>query len=342
LRSRWISILNVAFLVLGVGLLIGLLIRLDLEEVGRQILQVGWYFVLAFVLYVAAMLVGAVAWRQLVDPRASTARFMHILAALWAGHAINCVTPGASLGEVLKGTILKGRVQGDDLIASILVFNFLNTFVSQLYSMLGPLVCLFFLDLPEHVILALFGVACVFFIPVGVMYMLLRWGVAHRVVGLLRRIPLIKLRDPDMLMKRARSADSRIREIRRVRPRAFWISVLMIIMVRLLQGAELFVILLALLPEQSLGFVLLLALLTQTTAQLITWVATFVPGQIGVAEGGAALIYNLLHLDPLIGFSVLLVRRIRWILGIAIGLAIGFWLGLKPIKSRLPPDRPES
>lgn len=325
MKSRVAKIVNVFFLLLGAALLTGLLVKLDFNEVKRHLIQVGWYFALAFVIFVAGLALNAYGWKKIVDPRTSRARYRDFFAAFWVGYAINQVTPGASLGEVLKGTILKGRVDGDSLIASLISFNFLSTFVSQIFTLLGASLCLFALDLPRRVILVLFGLALIMFIPIGLIYLLLRWGIASRAVRLLGKLPFVKMRDPGALLAKARSVDKGIRELRGRRPGDFWVFILSQIAVKLTQVLELFVLLVALMPGQGLVFLLLLSLLAQTATQLLCWAATFVPGQIGVAEGASALLFKLLGLDPVRGFAMELVRRVRRLLGIGIGLAIGFW-----------------
>ncbi|MBW1810873.1 MAG: hypothetical protein JRJ87_21960, partial [Deltaproteobacteria bacterium] len=112
----------------------------------------------------------------------------------------------------------------------------------------------------------------------------------------------------------------------------FMRAVTLLIVVRVLQVAEVWIILLALLPDKGAGWLLLLSLLTQAISQLLTWVLSIVPGQIGVAEAGSALLFKLLYLDPLVGFSMELIRRIRKILGIVIGLLIGWLVGMRSEK----------
>ncbi len=323
MASRLTKYLNLTFLIIGVGLLVGLLFKMDTEVVGARLVQVGWFFPPAFASYVLGLFLTASAWRCIVDPAASRATYRDFLAALWAGHAVNQVTPTASLGEVFKGTILKGKVDGEELVASLITFNFMSTFVVQIFTILGPVVVLFAVDLSSEVILTLFGAAFIMFIPVGLLALLLRWGVASKVVGLLQRLPLVKFKDPDALLAKARSIDERIRRFRKCRPKKFLGAVFCLFLVRLCQVAELWFILMGLLPDESAGFLLMLALLTQTATQLIAWVMTFVPGQVGVAEGGSALLFQWLGMDPLTGFSMEIMRRIRKLLGISIGLVIG-------------------
>ncbi len=330
MKSRTLQLLNLFSLLVGVVFLAVFIAKFSLAEIGSRIGQVGWYFGLAFVIYAAGLMITALAWGLIFDPANTRVPFGKLLAALWAGHAINQLTPTASLGEVLKGTILSGLVDSDELIASLITFNFLGTLTSQIFTLLGPAICLLTLALPTQVMVTMFFVALAFFVPVALMYGLLRYGVVKWVSRLAVKIPFVKIKNPEALVDRARAIDERIRGFRKQRGRDFWLSLALLFSVRVLQAIELFVILIPLLPAESLSFLFLLAILTQTSTQMIIWAATFIPGQIGVAEGGNMLVYKWLGLDPVVGFSVILVRRIRTLIGISIGLAIGLRLGASP------------
>lgn len=329
MKSRLARYINLVLLLLGLGLLVVLLVRLDLREVKDKLIQTGWYFIPAFASYVLGLATTSLAWLYIIDPEASRARFRDLFAAFWAGHAINISTPTGNLGEVLKGTLVRDKVDGDELVASLVTLNFLSSVVPLIFTVIGPVLCMLFIDLPMNVMLATLGVALALFIPVTAIYILLRLGVASVLIRILQKLPLVKLKDPDALLKKAKSIDRRIREFKSRRTARFYKAIAWLFFVRLTQVAEVWFILLALLPEQGALWLFLLAVLTQTVSQLLIWVLTFIPGQVGVAEAGSALLFKLLHLDPLVGFSMELIRRIRKILGIAIGLLIGWLVGMQ-------------
>ena len=329
-------ILNLLFLLTGVGLLIGMLVNLDTEQVLSRMLQAGWFFLAGFSCYVASLLVSAYAWMRMVDRSRFKVSYGKFLSAFWAGHAINQLTPTASLGEVVKGSILKNVISSEELVASIIIFNFASTLVSQGVTLIGPLVCLAFLDLPAQVIGGLFVIALLMGIPIFLLFLLLRWGVAGKAMHLLIKIPLVRIKNPEAVLEKARGIDRRIREFAGRQPGDLTVALCCIFLVRLLSVAEIWLLLLGLVPEQSAGFLLMMALLSQTSSQLITWAATFVPGQIGIMEGGGALLYKLLGLDPVIGFSMELLRRVRRLLGIGLGLLIGLWAGIHPFHPESP------
>ncbi len=328
MTSRLTKTINLGFIVLGAGILIGLLIKLDIKEVGQRMIQVGWYFPFVLLAYTASNLLTTLAWMQIVDPASTTARYRDFLAAFWAGHAINALTPTATMGEVLRGTIMKNKVDGEEIVASLVVLHFLNTLSVNIFTLLAPIACLIFIDLPTHVVAFLFGVALAFFIPLALLYALIRVGAAHKAIWLVSKLPMVRLKNPDVLLAKAGSIDCRIRAFRSRRPAAFSRTMVCLALVRLLQAVEVWIILMALLPKQGPLWLLLLAFLTQTATQLIAWGLTFIPGQVGVAEGGAAMLYKFMGMDPLTGFSMELVRRVRKLIGIAIGLIVGFWINV--------------
>ena len=338
MTTRFVRIFNLGCVALGLALFVALLVRLDAREVGARLSQVGVYFGLHCGLYFLGLLVTAAAWQQIIDPTRSRARFGEVFGAFWAGHAINVLTPTASLGEVIRGTLLRGKVEGEELVASLVTFHLMSLASLLLMTLAGPLLCLILLDLPRPLVLTLLLVAMAFVVPVALLWLLLRLGAASRLVRLLRRVPFVRLKDPDALAARAAVVDERMRAFRRERPRHFRRAVLYFAAARVLMAAEYWVLLVPLLPERSLLWLFGLGFLTQSASQLVVWAATFVPGQLGVAESNSALLFKLLGLGPTLGFSVEVLRRLRTIIGVAIGLGIGWAMGLRP--SRLGIARP--
>jgi glycosyltransferase involved in cell wall biosynthesis/uncharacterized membrane protein YbhN (UPF0104 family) len=328
------TVLNVALAVVGLGLFGGLLARLDPHAIGARLAQVGGYFGLHLAFHVLGLAVSALAWRQAIDPARSRVRFPEVLGAFWAGYAINALTPGASLGEVVRGNLLRGRVEGEELVASIVTFHFLSTGSLLLFTLLGPLLGLAMLDLPRGVVLTLLAIAGGFLVLFVGAWLLLRVGVLGRLVALARRLPGLRLRDPAALAARAAAVDARVRSFRRARPAAFRRLILCLAAARLLMAAEYWALLVPLLPDHGAAWLFGLALLTQASSQLVTWAATLVPGQLGVAESNTALLYQLLGFGAAFGLSVEILRRLRTLIGVGAGLLVGWALGLRGVGLR--------
>jgi uncharacterized protein (TIRG00374 family) len=328
-RSRWAVYVNATCLVLGVVLLVVLVLKLDFQQVLAKLRQVGWAFGGTFVAYLLGLVVTSEAWRCMVDPTRSRATFRDFFGAFWVGHAINAITPGGQLGEVMRGTMLRGKVEGEELIASIVTLTFFGYASMLAFNLLAPILCLALLDLPARVVLVVFAVAFAFFVPMTLLYLFLRRGAAAATIRLLRRLPFVRLKDPEAVSARAHTIDARIRDFRRQRPRLFLRAVLWIALARLLQAAEYWALLPVLVPDRRLWWLGAVALLTQASAQLLSWALTVVPSGVGVAEANTTLLYKLLGLDPVVGLTLEIVRHIRTVIGIAIGLAIGWSVGLR-------------
>lgn len=324
-------LLNGFFLVIGVALFAVLLWRLDGKEVLSQLIRAGWMLIPATAAFVGSLVCSTLAWRAAIEP-AKRPPFRILLGSFTAGHALNNVAPGAS-GEVMKGTILARYLATEDVVASIVIYNFLTVIVILAVSAIGPLLCLLWLGVPTNVVLVLFAATAALGVAVFAVWILIHRGWTRKVIRLISRLPFVNIGNAEQLETRALRIDSLVRSFRRTRPHSFAAALAACLGVRMLMSLEVALLLIPLLPERGLGFIALLALLTQSTVQLITVVAAFVPGRIGVTEGGVAELFRWSGLDPVSGFSLILLRRIRKLVSIGIGLALGSLLEARAPKS---------
>ena len=318
-KSTWRT-LNLALLAVGLVLLVVLVVRLDTATVAERLRLIGWYFVPAFACYMANVAVSALSWRACIDPSRSIASRQKTLQAFWAGHAINTVTPGGSVGEVAKGSLLSDQVEPQELTSSILVHNVINTGTLVASTLLGAFAAFFLLDVSARATGPLLVGATVVF---GGFALAMRWvrrGMVGQVVALVERMPWVRLNNTGHLADKARVIDQRMAALVQERPANMWRAVGLSFGVRALQVGEVWFLLSPLMPG---GDVLLIALLLQTTSQLISWMTAFVPAGIGVIEGGGVGLFQLAGLDPVVAFTVLLARRARMVLGTSIGLVLG-------------------
>jgi uncharacterized protein (TIRG00374 family) len=320
--SRFGKAFNWLFLLAGIGLFALLLIRLDLDAVVAHLLRAGWMIAPALLAYVVSLAFSTLVWMQAIEPQPENPGFGHVFAAFWAGHAVNGVTPGAA-GDVFRGTLLARRVAGEEVVASLVVYNYLMAVMMLVTTVAGPLVCLMWLDLPVRVIGGLLALAAVVALLMAGITLLLRRGLAGWLVRHAGRLPGLRRRDLGRLEHRALRVDERIRAFRHRRPAAFRRALAYALVVRVAMVAELWLFLLALLPRYGSGWLFLLALLTQSTTQIVSLAAAFIPGRIGALEAAAALLFKLVGLDPAVGLAAAILRRARKLLGIAVGLLIG-------------------
>ncbi len=314
---------NVTLLLGGLFLLAFLIYHLDFQLVLERLGLVGWCFPLAFLAYLASMALSTLGWYWLIDPARSRVSFPRLLGIFWAGHAINQLTPGGTLGEVLKGSLSRDAMEGEEIVTSLVVDNYLNLVTTQLLVLLGPVVCLVLSPLPRPIVWAMLAVSLVFCLPLFCYRYFMRRSASESLLRLSGKIRFLRVRTPESWLEKARIIDRRLRDYRARLGSRFFGVVAALLLVRAMQVLETFLLLWPMLGEQGWRQVLLISFLTQSAGQLISWAAAFVPGQIGVLEGGIASLYHLLGLDPITGLSLELMRRLRKIIGISIGLIVG-------------------
>jgi uncharacterized protein (TIRG00374 family) len=314
------TVVNSVFLAVGLVLFVVLLVRLDARTIGAQLQRVGPFFAGAFACYVGNLFFASLSWRATIDPRHSQARTMDLWHAFWAGHALNAVTPGGGAGEFLKASLLRGKLEGRELATSIILYNGINAVVAAGIAVIGAAVCFVFLDVPRNAT----GVVLAGALVVLALFLMLLWwirsGAASHVVRVARRVPLVRLGNESDLAEKAAEIDRRMGVFMRSRPAALARAVLFATCVRVFQIGETGLLLYPLMPGEP---IVLIAILMQTASQLIIWIAAFVPAKLGVLEGGNAGLFELAGLDPATAFTVVLAKRLRMVLGVAIGLALG-------------------
>lgn len=336
-RLTW---LNLAFLVLGAGLLVFLVIRFDTDELRERLRASGWMMLPAFVAYLGSLIGSTFAWRETIDPRHSDASFGQLFGAFWAGHALSASTPGGALGEVFKGSILAKSIETRELFASLVLFGFVNSVVAIVVAFVAALVGWVALALPTGLALLLVGGSAIMGVGLLLVYGVLRKGAAGGMVGLLMRIPFFDSAKLEAVRARACNVDRRILVFRRRRPEAFRACLIWAFLLRVAQVLEGYFFLHAVLPDASFGWTLAFSFVLQSATQIVLWAAAFVPSQLGVSEGATALLFSATGLDPVLGLSVEILRRIRRVVGIAIGLLIGAVMSFRFRRRGPRPRRP--
>jgi uncharacterized protein (TIRG00374 family) len=301
-----------------------LLWQLDAKRTLQEIVRAGWMLLPAFGAYMGTLAFSTLAWRQTIDPSASRASYWQLLSAFWAGHAMNKVSPGGVYGEVLKGSILRNDVDPQELVASLVTYNFLTVWAGVAFALAAPPLALGLgFDMPSRVSGTVLAAAAIVLVALGLAHLVARRGLARNTVRLVTKLPFVRSTAPDSWHEKAESIDRRIRHFARQRPGALARAIVYLLIVRALMAFEFWLLLLPMLPDRSPVMLLALALVTQGTMVLVSWAGAFVPGRLGVIEGGAALLFRSLSLDPMMGFAIIVLRRVRRILGIAVGFVLG-------------------
>lgn len=317
-------VIELSFLAIGIALLVAALIWIDLGEVWRRARHVGWMFVPAFGSYMLMCAFSTLAWRQTIDRNGETPSFRTLYVAFWLGRGINDTAPTEAAGEVVKGSMLKGKMDGRDLITSLVLYNFLTGVASIVWGVFGASLALFFLDIPLSFRAIIFGILA----SVVLTLLLFWWGLRHGLMAKLlagaRKLPFVKFDRPEELREKAEDIDQRLRDFRKTRPRDFWLAIGFLFLARLADAGEVWSLLVGLMPDHPIAWLFLLSIFIQALTLLIMYsVAALIPGQLGILEGGMAILFQMAGFSPAIGFAMELIRRARKIVALGTGLLLG-------------------
>lgn len=323
MRIRATADLNLIFVVLGVGLFAFLVFSLDPVVIGEQLRRAGWAVPPAFLLFVLNLCASTMAWRETIEPGEHGRRipFVPLLGAFWSGHSIEGVGI-ATGGEFVKGTLLARRIPAEEAVAALIIYAFLNAVVTVGAAMIGPAIALFAFDLPRDVVVGILLASTLVAGTILAIWRMLQRGPADSIIRIVRRSPFTRNVDFERFERRARLVGRRVHEFRKERPAAFRRTILWCSTAKVLQVIEAWVLIYACLPDRNLEWLLVVALVSRSATLLINWLGAFVPGKIGVAEGGAAALFEVLGIGAGAGLSFSILRRARRVLVILVGLVI--------------------
>jgi putative membrane protein len=302
-------------LLAGVVLFVVLVRRLGAAQVWSNLRLVGWGFLLVLVQEAVSYGLNTLAWSYAFPPPRPPIRFGQLLAARLGGEAINNLTPTATIGgEVVRARMLEGLCAPHAAWASVAVAKLSQTAAQMLFVFVGLLVVARDVPLPEGFRAGLFiGLAA---ITGGLLLgiALQRRGMFGAAAGLAERLGL---HVPQALHEQIAHLDGEIARLYQA-PGAFAASVACFFGAWCMGPVEVFIIMSCLQLSPTWG----LAITVEVLSVAIDALFFFVPAKAGVQEGGKALIFRLLGLDPAKGLVLGIVRRLRELTWSLIGLVL--------------------
>ena len=322
--------LKLIFLLIGCLLLGWAVSTVDLLAVADLLIKLGYGFIIILILYSSVTWVDTVAWKNNFK-KEETRQFS--LWSLWCirqiGEAYNTITPLGTLGgEPIKAQLLKERhglslkqgmasqviARTTFLIALILFFipGIFFTMQSEIISEKIKMACL--------LAMAILSILILFFLifqVTGTLGKLARWA---------SKLPLGK--KMGVFLGKLELLDQGISSYYKHDIMRATISVSYAFVGWVIGLAELYVTL------YFLGYNLSIAdlWLIEAMAQLIRNASFFIPLSIGAQEGGLLLIFTALGMPGALGITVSFVRRIKELLWVCFGLAIGWGTAFHPEK----------
>jgi putative membrane protein len=309
---------RVAFLLLGVGLLVVVLTQIDLASVKAYLHEMGWAFPLIFIPYCVVYLCDTFGWKLAFGPSLAVP-YPTLFFTRIAGEAINNITPLAYLGgEPVKAHILtRFHIPMVEGMAASIIAKLLISIAQFLFVILGGILAMSSLAERPDILWPL----VVVIIGVGMFLAGLSYGLRAGLFSLLYRL-LDRWKLTSSFLERWREHLRQLDEtiVRFYQRYPFYLlSSLGIHFVGWVIGAfEVFAIFYAV----GLPISFAEALAIEALASVIKGLAFFIPGGLGAQEGGNVLIFALFGFSSSLGFTFSLVRRLRELLWITLGLLV--------------------
>ena len=251
--------------------------------------------------------------------------YSRVFIAQLAGSAVNAVTPGGNLGEVLKASILAEQTKGARVIGAVMYCGLSSLCISLVMIAIGAPLTAILMDLRDGIRLAMIAGGLVAAGVVIVVVVLVKRGMLRSVIGLAGRLRLVSA-------KRRKKWEAKLAEIdERISgtgdPRGRRRATLFVLLSKLLGWFSTWIIV------ATAGYMLdvpeLAALLSAGT--LLGWLSTLVPMGLGIAEGGNYGLFKLIGAPASLGVSLALAHRVLQVFAAIIGFTV---LGLYRLSQR--------
>jgi uncharacterized membrane protein YbhN (UPF0104 family) len=306
---------QLVLLTTGAALFVALVHAIGVDVLHDQLRGFGPAFVGVVALELVLDACNTRGWQRTLAP--ATVGFWRLFWVRQAGTAVNQLTPTASLGgEAVKAMLLTARVGADDALASIVAAKLSFAMAQAALVLLGLTTVLTRLHGSPALRGGLLLGSAATCAGIAGFFVLQRRGLVATLTGWLGRLGVGRA-TLERWRARGTRLDARLTALHRERPGAFLASVAWHFAAQLVGTLQLFYLLRWLGAPANLTTCLAI----EAFALLIDSTLFFVPGRIGVQEGGRILVFTALGLSAATGLAVALVVRLNQLTVAAIGLA---------------------
>jgi putative ABC transport system permease protein len=322
-RRSFVWLQTLAF-ILGLALLIFVINRVGVQPLFDALLRIGFGFFVILGLSGLRHYLRTIAMRAAVPAEHRRITFRQAFAARLGGEAISFLTfTGPLLGEATKVALLRKRVPLTYGVPALVVDNLLYNLSVVFFVLSGAVVMLLRYPLPPSVYLVLLVIAAV-----AASGILIAAIAAKRRVMLLTwvidRLGELRL-SPKVILKRRHHIyhlESKVYDFYKHHPGAFFLMIVCNLAAHASSVIEVFVALklLGFQPQWAQAYII------ESLTKVINFAFAFVPGTIGVYEGGTEVILQKgLGFTPAAGLALALVRKAAIVCWTSVGLLVLTW-----------------
>jgi uncharacterized protein (TIRG00374 family) len=321
-------VLRLILLILGVLTFIGLVWHIGPMHIVDAAANLGPGAVLLILLPSVLMyLLEAGGWRLTLGSHARRLSFLRLFVIRTAGEVVNMTTPTYVGGEPLKAYLLKRQgVPIVDAMASVVTAKTTMTLAEVMYILVGIVVSFWTMGVLRNPSMAedassrpigaaIFTATCLLVAMFSLLVMQRR-GLFTGLLSLLRRCR-IRISYLESREDKLRALDGAISDFYARDRRTFLVSVGVFFLGWLAESLEVYVILSCVGPPADV----LTSLSIGALAVVIKGGAFFIPGSLGAQEGGYVLLLMAHGYSDLAGITFAILRRVRELVWIVVGLA---------------------
>lgn len=322
-KAMMFGVQGIAFL-LGLSLLIFVFYKIGAEKVFESVSRVGWGFLLIIALNVSRHLMRAASMYMAVPREHRNFSYWGAVAARFGGDAVTIFSfAGPFLGDATKAVLLKKHV-GLTHGASAVISDNILYYVSVILVILTGVVTLLFTIGSENSVLNRVLLAIV--IGAVLIFTGIVLAMVFKVTPLSHLIDVLERRGiaPKFLIKKRKGildVENNVFQFSHTRPGDFFKVFAISMSVHTISVAEVYAVLTFLDVEAVVNK----AFIIESLTKVINASFSFIPGTIGVYEGGNGLILKTLGYGTAVGVALALVRRGAMLFSTLIGLTILLW-----------------
>lgn len=318
-RGRWSRILRIVGAIVALGLLALLIDHLGPAALAAQLLVAGPGFIWIVLLHGFAIAISALPWHVLLPPRARPTLLQSVASRFVAAGA-NALTPVVAFaGDLVRLFWMPHKADRPHGVAAVIVDRLTYGAANAVFVLAGAIALVHVSGLPPvYMRMTVIGVVVLVVLVVIGVVLVSRFRLVGRVHHLISRIRR-KERDHQF----GDDVDASIQHMLRHKPGALVLAFLFNLTFRALITLQIYVAFrlldVSLAWDQTLVFAAL---------PIVMAIAGFVvPSQLGVQEGAQALLAESFGLSPTTAVAVVLLLRIRSLVG---GAVVALLIATKP------------
>lgn len=313
------SLLSVIFFVIGLVLLAFLAQKVGTDKITVALKNLGpGKVLLIFVFPLSWYFLQSLAWYRILRDDRIDVSFLHIFLTKLTGEALNTITPvGFMGGDPYRIYLLQKKTTKTISTSSVVVDRSMQTLAVISLLIITTAIAMVDLPLNPQMKIAMPLSAVIFLLLLLLMVNLQKKDVFKRFLKIAHTLH-IKRKNLEEISHKIEKIDQQISLFYKKHPLHFYEIFVLHLLGRLLGPVEIFIM--AWLMGFPIG--LLPSLYLAALTIVINIVFVFIPGSIGVMEGGYGYLFHLLRFDPAHGVSLQLVRRIRALFYVLAGLLI--------------------